>query len=481
MGEEDSDGVDRRTILLVVLGIGLALCPLIYPPPATASPPVEESHSNSARSGWSTPDSGNVAVSVSRVGNNTIHAEFEVNKSASNFGLSGTPGVSWKEMDGFQRATFGGPVWNNSAYRASINYSYPTETPQQTTLGFSRAEFFNESSWALAPGIQVDGETAVVKTKTAGTPVGAYIYFGEYEEQKYEIENQTIRFVAAKGSGFKHEATAKTLNQTASYVKFSSPESRLPFIVLPTRMKTAGGSTEWLTRSSGSTIILSKPTKGVRNIVYRWTAPIVASHEYIHSYQSYWNPKPNAQWFFEATAVYYSQQSLHHSGAISDIDYRASWARWQGRINNSSVLSQPRTWGQHTPYARGSYVLAGLDQRIRNRTDGNASLQTVLNDVEMHRNPGLSDFNQSIHRIAGAETAEWFMQHTTTSTLPESATQSDISWWSNQLWLMYAQIGALPLPIRVLFYLMIGVSLGGIMDASISKAGEVIDVIQDVI
>lgn len=466
---EDVEGVRRRTVLLVVAGVILALVPLVVPAPPGAGPPIEQDQSDVVRQGWSSPSEGNVTVSVSRAVNNTVHAEFDVEESASEFGLSGARGISWKELDGFVMSSFSGPAWEGSDYSPSANYSYSTESPQATTLGFRRVEYFNKSGWAFVPGIQVSGESAVVRTDWSGTPVGQFIYFGEYEEHSSRIGNQSIRFVSAKGSGFRFEATANTFNDTAAYVNFSPPVSNLPVMILPTRMNTRVGFTAWKSRNSGATVVLSKPTRGMGNIIHRWRSPIVASHEYIHTYQNYWNSKPNAQWVFEASAVYYSLESLYYSGTISDIDYRAAWTRWRGQINNSSVLSNVRTWEKRTPYARGAFVLRGLDKRIRNRTNGSASLQTVLKDVEMHRNPGLSDLNESVRRIAGAETAEWFMQHATTSDLPNVAKKTNGAWWYGGLWATYARIGALPVWIQPLFYLFIGGSLGLAVDGIIAR------------
>lgn len=445
----------RRALLVVVCTVALAT-PLLLPAPSPVGPPVEQGFNTNIESGIPSQESGNVTVELTRLPNQTIRAEFDVDESTSNFGLSGARGLRWVKLDGFQSSLYGGPVWNSSNRSPTAIYSYPAGPPEVSRFGMQRGGYFNESSWALAPSFGVDGETATIETTGEGTVVGQFVYFGAYERWNLTVEQQHVRFVAAKNSGFRYHNTRQAIMATGFHINFSEPQREVPFVILPRQMENVAGFTSGISRSGQPTVVVGKPSWGRNNWFERWRAPVVAAHEYVHTFQSHWRPQPNTAWIREAAAVYYSVEPLYRSGVLSDEAYRVTWAMRRSQIKPNAVLSDSSTWTQSTPYSRGAFVLAGLDKRIRTATNESASLQTVLQEVEMSRNPSLEDMNTTIRQVADAETAEWFMLHSTTSKLPNTAETTDGSLANQLFWRLYLRLGRGPVWIQLVLFPLLG-------------------------
>jgi hypothetical protein len=101
-------------------------------------------------------------------------------------------------------------------------------------------------------------------------------------------------------------------------------------------------------------------------------------HEYVHTRQRFADRSQEMEWFVEASAEYYAARLSHDLGSVDDLQYE--WELKSRRASASdSVLADPMSWEQpNVPYRKGALVLAALDARIRERTDGQHTLEDVF-------------------------------------------------------------------------------------------------------
>lgn len=141
-------------------------------------------------------------------------------------------------------------------------------------------------------------------------------------------------------------------------------------------------------------------------------------HEYVHSRQAF-GSAASSQWLVEASAEYYAARLTYKQDRIDAEEY----ADTVGYVGvEPSELSNKSDWSSSmVPYDQGSYVLAGLDTRIR--AAGDESLQTVLREVNDRARGDGTVNNTEVRRIVRTEsnqtTAEWYGTYSTTGQLPD--------------------------------------------------------------
>lgn len=110
-------------------------------------------------------------------------------------------------------------------------------------------------------------------------------------------------------------------------------------------------------------------------------------------------------WIVEGIAEYYSLELLLRSGGVGEEGHRESLERLSRRAADVEALATPRADRDVT--ARAVLVLDGLDQRIREATNGEKSLDDVVRALVGRREPVTSDsFRALVRQVAGAEVAD---------------------------------------------------------------------------
>jgi hypothetical protein len=143
----------------------------------------------------------------------------------------------------------------------------------------------------------------------------------------------------------------------------------------------------------------------------------VWAHEYVHTQLPTFDGG-STEWLNEAFPEYYAGLLALNRG---DVTFEAFTRDLNGgRSYDDAVLVQPRTWDRSLAnYRKGALVLAGLDARIRNATDGDATLQTVLERRDDHgRFQSYTAFRRAVVAVAGPETGAWLDRYATTDAVP---------------------------------------------------------------
>ncbi|MDH4124285.1 MAG: hypothetical protein OEW64_02725 [Gammaproteobacteria bacterium] len=107
-------------------------------------------------------------------------------------------------------------------------------------------------------------------------------------------------------------------------------------------------------------------------------------HEVMHSTVRL-TSKTGYDWIVEGLAEYYSLELLRRSGSISNARHEAALKNQLRWAKSASVLCQRLSSGPATAMAVG--ILAALDAEIRSQTDGESSLDDLLEELHGKRQP----------------------------------------------------------------------------------------------
>lgn len=145
-------------------------------------------------------------------------------------------------------------------------------------------------------------------------------------------------------------------------------------------------------------------------------------HEYVHTEQ-WFGATNETEWLVEATAMYYSRLLSLRAGNGS---YSRFAAFLRADSDESAVLATPDEWGSdRVPYSKGGRVVAALDVRIRNATDGARTMMDVMRRLNAHEgNVTHADVERIVADVAGVPMDEWLHEHVHTSA-PVSAPTGD--------------------------------------------------------
>lgn len=160
-------------------------------------------------------------------------------------------------------------------------------------------------------------------------------------------------------------------------------------------------------------------------------------HEYSHTRQlfavnSSVRLGDQMQWFTEASASYYAVELTTRQQYAGPCEYtRYFWNVSRTRMGRV-VLSNQSRWGPNDQgqYRKGAVVLSALDQRIRNETNGQRTLDDVVYRMNTHNGTvTYTDFKQIVESVAGTSLDAWLDARITTSTYPEPGLRKNACRW----------------------------------------------------
>lgn len=138
-------------------------------------------------------------------------------------------------------------------------------------------------------------------------------------------------------------------------------------------------------------------------------------HEYAHTRQRY-NASERMAWFEEASADYFAPLLRLHAGHA---DFDEFHAQVSSDEYSSAVLSNPDR-PTRADYQKGARVLAALDAKIRQASDGEASLEDVWRRVNEHDGTvTYGDFKDIVANVAGTRMDSWLDKYVTTDAVPD--------------------------------------------------------------
>lgn len=324
------------------------------------------------------------------------------------------------DVEGFEPGSNREYRWDGSTSRPALTYVLPVNrslTDDSPEGAAGSLVSVDAGSWAMfrrpSTNTQYD-HTDPVNFSLRRTTVGPgetgewLVFLGDSEVYERSAYGQTFRFVVP--------ANANT----------SAP----PGTVLDS-MVHAAGSLQVGDRDE-EVFVVAAPTDGVAwgvrgahvgdaDLWVRDAEPLASAdnawiHEYVHSRQQF-SLAPEMRWFREASASYYAALLTFEQGHIGYDEFRARIAAGQRSAYDDAVLADQSTWERYPAYDRGALVAGQVDRRIRLASDGNRSLQSVVEALNDRSNQtSVAAFRDAVGEAGNRSVASRSERYATTAT-----------------------------------------------------------------
>ncbi len=269
-------------------------------------------------------------------------------------------------------------------------------------------------SWQDTP--LVDQRTRV-DNETGGFAGPSVVYLGPYEAHTANATNQTLRLVRPETAEMADppKRILEALGETSRQLRVGARDDVVNAFAGPSPLR-HGGTTA--TDGGGHQDFWASAQADAARPSSIWI------HEYVHTRQSF-VLGPEMTWFREASASYYAAVCALRAFP----DRPATFERFVNRLGENesanATLADRSSWSStYVPYAKGARVLAALDGRVRNATDGNRTLQDVFR--RLNERDGLVTYDAFAGIVGNVSTESqrsWLDDHVrngTTASLPTS-------------------------------------------------------------
>ena len=350
--------------------------------------------------------------------------ETRVPERATNVRTNGFDSTS--DSDGFQSAESvyewtGDGTGGSITFTVSANVTADARTAESTD---GRYQFVDTGSWALVPRrssppiwysyLSQAGEedpAVVYQNRTGGAGVvgEGIVYLGEYQRYQWDGHGQSFQLVVPQSATLSDPPSAieNSLRTASDRLRVGERDEEVLMVAAPT-------SVSWqvrgLQRGDSDFYVLANQTVNDTNNVWL--------HEYVHTRQD-GNWTAETRWFIEASAEYYAVLLTFQQDRVDFESFAEHLDRGTRSQFDTVRLTTPETWlDTNADYDKGALVAGALDRRIRGVTDGGATLQSVLRQVN-RKDATLSQstFLGYVGTAGGtgvAETARKFTQTTAT-------------------------------------------------------------------
>jgi hypothetical protein len=352
-------------------------------------------------------------------GSVTLTLEYEVPSSVTGLRVGvpvvGLEGITVESLEGFEQTSGARFLWDTETETPSITLRMAVG--DSLTSGVRGVE---REDWAFVSEpntrIQVRSEGQPVQTSTLrvadGEPGYAdshQAYMGEHDRRNATVADERATFVlgAADADPTRAIEFLRTANERFD---FGVRHEAITVFVLPV----SDAETEDVSAATVDTSMWVTSD----GLAFDETGAVFA-HEYVHTRLGT-TGRASAAWLTEATAEYYGRLFAFNDGVGSyDAFLEGLRASEYAPDRRSVTLSEPETWqGTTAHYTKGAHVLAALDARIRERTNGDRTLRAVFEGrTEPFRNH--REFRAAVVEVAGDESVgTWLDEQVTTDALP---------------------------------------------------------------
>lgn len=369
-----------------------------------------------------------VSIAVERVEPTTLAIRVSYDVPASVRDLRVVTGETDIDgTEGFERCESNRLCWDESTTEPTFSVRYDLERYAGTPTGIVN----DSAAFVPAPRLYTVWQTpenrrtaplfakrryAAYDIATEGTVLAnAMVFQGSHTEyERTAGDGTTFRLVVPEGTrlGPARERLLDALSNASRELDTGGGNREVIVVALAdtpgaTEFGLAGatvGNAYWARAGS--------PLESVQNV---WL------HEYVHTRQRFADRDRGMEWFVEASAEYYAARLAYELDLVSGLEYE--WEFKSRRVTASdSTLAEPATWKRPTvPYRKGALVLAALDTEIRNRTDGEHTLEDVLRRLNRDdRRLTYSRFVATVVTVSDApELEDWLDRYVKGSATPQ--------------------------------------------------------------
>ena len=237
----------------------------------------------------------------------------------------------------------------------------------------------------------------------AGTTVA---YIGPYDTATRTVGGDQITLIVPAEADLRPNRTA--VLDSISYAKGASTagtdHDHNRVFVAPNELAPGG-----YTPSNGESDVIVNAGEPVRSPVNVWV------HEYRHTRQTF-ETTTAMDWLSEGSADYHAAALTYSAGGISETQFRD---RITTERHETADLTQPDSWdGPGAQYHKGTRVVAAIDARLRQSTDGNRTFEAVLDRLPRRdERVSFALFAETVSAVAGDD-LDAFVRQAVTGTAP---------------------------------------------------------------
>ena len=415
-----NDTVRSGICVLVVLAASIATVGGV---PAFASP----SETRSAASGASAADETPVVTMTYRLtperpGEVTVRLAVENPETVRGLGVRIRDRMTVVSADGFdeQRSAY---VWDGETTRPTLTY----REGANVSYGSSESRRYGSvdaGEWALLAGygytippvgyrsIEENRPDVTYRVDGEGVASSGVVFLGPGESRARTVEGQRVRLYVPEAARADLRASPErildALADASGSLDVGYRRESATTVVAPTTVDwTSGGRAPGFT---GTFVLADRTLDGPDDT---WV------HEYVHLRQrTRWGS--DLRWVREGSADYYAGLSAYQSGRTTfDAFHRFVSAERRSELLDAT-LADASTWeSDSVEYAKGRRVLAALDAKIRDETNGTRTLENVL--WRLNRRDGAvtyGDLEDAVAAAAGRPYDDWLATYVAGSAVP---------------------------------------------------------------
>lgn len=357
-----------------------------------------------------------------------IRWSFSIPENVVELNTTLPSGAESPRSSGFERRSGGGYVWRESeqstrkptlTFTQSVNRTADARGPESED---GRYSFVDAGDWALIPrqpsasigyrGYDL-GEIRVVRTdatEAAGHVGDRLVFLGPHELERRSAHGQTFELLVPEAADLVEERSDLFASVTAASdtLRVGDRDSRVLMIAAP---RGVGWGVRGLQTGDRDFYVVADETVD--------TASNVWVHEYVHTRQDIQRTE-STRWFIEASAEYYAGLLTLEQERIGFDAFRAYLGRGSGDRFDDVVLADRSTWHDGADYLKGALVTGTVDRRLRESTDGGATLQSVFGRLNRQSSPvSAADFLRYVREAGGSDVREDAKRFTETKAVPD--------------------------------------------------------------
>jgi len=362
-----------------------------------------------------------------------VQWEFDIPDSVVALNTSVVNGAQNVRADGFARVADGTYRWDEDEQPTrtpTLTFTVPVNRTREVTgpeAAGGTYTFVDAGDWALFQR-QIPRNVAYSYRSSTGEPtverrsetagpgvVGtAMVFLGPHETTERSAHGQTFQLVVPDAATLAEERADVFASVTAASdrLRVGDRDERVLMIAAPQEVPWAIRGLQ--TGDRDFYVVANETVDSADNV---WL------HEYVHTRQGF-ETTDGAEWVIEASAEYYAGLLTLEQGRIDFQTFRNYLERGTYSEFDDVRLTAPNTWRANAgDYVKGALVAGALDRRIREATDGSASLQGVVERMNRQETVSHAEFVRFVEDAGGASVRDLARRYTETTATPGLWTQ----------------------------------------------------------
>ncbi|EMA09348.1 Predicted metalloprotease, contains C-terminal PDZ domain [Haloarcula vallismortis] len=319
---------------------------------------------------------------------------------------------------------FDGDRWRVSDEAGTARLTYTVPVGLSTTFGQRTADTRN---WTLLARQEVSlharwrwrvgprpawNESLALAPGQSGVAGSTAAYIGPHETETRTVDGDRITLVVPAASDLRPDRAAvlDSISHAKRVSTAGTDHDHTRVFVAPNELAPGG-----YTPSNGESDVIVNAGEPVRSPVNVWV------HEYRHTRQTF-ETVPAMDWLSEGSADYHTAALTYSAGGVDTDQFRE---RVTTERHQTADLTRPDSWdGPGAQYHKGTRVVAAIDARLRQATDGSRTFEAVLDRLTRQgERVTLALFAETVSAVAGDD-LDTFVRRAVTGTAPPVSTDT---------------------------------------------------------